>query len=48
MGVGKVWMWLWWVHGDCGWMQWKLNIGGDFGGGGSGVVDELTEGRDFL
>ncbi len=48
MGVAKVWRWLWWVHGDGGWMWWKLNIGRDLGGGGLGVVDELAEGSDFL
>ena len=48
LGVMEVWRWLWWVHGDTGWMRWKLNVGGDFGGGALGVVDELTEGGDFL
>lgn len=48
LGVMEVWRWLWWVHGDTGWMRWKLNVGGDLGGGALGVVDELSEGRDFL
>ena len=48
LGVMEVWRWLWWVHGDTGRMRWKLNVGGDLGGGALGVVDELSEGRDFL
>ena len=48
LGGMEVWKWLRWVHGDIGWMRWKLNAGGDLGGGALGVVDELSEGRDFL
>ena len=48
LGVMEVWRWLWWVHRDTGWMRWKLNVCGDLGGGGLGVVDELSERRDFL
>jgi hypothetical protein len=48
LGVVEIRRWVWWVHGDTGWMWWKLNIGGNLGGGGVCVVDELAEGRDFL